>query len=69
MISKENMEDLVDIPVTLNGEVAFIKGTKLPFGIIRNVAGEEYVWSWNAIARIVSQGGNFYAKNDTYQIE
>lgn len=55
-----NREELAQSKVTLNGNPAVISGILNDFATITNPkTGEHYEWSWNAVDRIVSKGGNF----------
>ena len=46
--------------ITLNGKPATICGARLRFAVVAQTPlGESYEWSWDAVERILSQGGEF----------
>lgn len=52
--------ELTQMVVTLNGEKARIGGAKLPFAVVTQIkSGLSAEWSWEAVERIVSNGGDF----------
>lgn len=50
-------------PVTLNGEPARVKGSKLPYGLVVPDANPhvKVEYSWETILLVVSKGGKFKA--------
>ena len=44
---------------TLNGKRAFISGVRNDFASVWCDSGESYEWSWSAVERVMSKGGNF----------
>lgn len=50
-----------DSPVTLDGSPAIVRGAFQPFAIVAlaNGKGGDVQFSWQAVARIMSNGGNF----------
>ena len=48
------------VRVTLNGEPAVICGYRHDFATVRAIkSGVAFEWSWRAVDRIVSKGGEF----------
>jgi|DEB0MinimDraft_4_1074332.scaffolds.fasta_scaffold190919_1 hypothetical protein len=60
IIKEDERYDLVNTPVTLNGQPAQIAGAKMDFPIVRNIeTGEHYEYAWQTVAHVVANGGNF----------
>lgn len=60
MIAPERHAALAAQPVTLDGQPAQIAGIGERFATVRQVpSGLGAEWSWDAVARVVSNGGSF----------
>lgn len=59
-ITPEQREELVAAEVTLNGNRAKIGGTRNDFATVTDITTRlSAEWSWDAVARVVANGGRF----------